>query len=815
MAEALHELRLAFRVMRQRPLFATVAIVSLAVGLGASTAIFSVVNALLLRPLPGVGEPDRAVEIGRTTGGRGFDTFAYREMLDIREQVPSLEQVAGWTIRPVSLSAGGEGQRALGMLTSWNYFAALGVRPLLGRFATPDEDIVGAQGAVAVLSWQFWQQRMGADPGILGREISIDRHAFTVIGVTPPEFRGNVVGIAPDVYIPITTAGVLVPGLTDFDSYRASWFTIVGRLAPGGTLPQAQAALNALFARMPQEAAEGDLRNLRGARVMPLGPIPGAGRTIVTAFLGMLFGVVGLVLLIACSNVAGMLIARATARGREIAIRLALGAGRLRLVRQLLVEALALFVLGGLAGIALAWWGVGLVSRIHLPVPIPVDFDFRPDGRVLGFGLLLALSSGVIFGLAPALQATRFAVVGALKNEAARRGSRGGRLRRVFVAAQIALSVILLVCAGLFLRSLQRAAQITTGFDPAGVHALSFNLAINGYDDVAGAAFERDLLDRVRSVPGIPAAAFASDLPLDGSKSGEPAYPEDSAAGRRRDGMDASFCVVSDGYFELLGVKLLRGRVFNSADGPSAEPVIVVSRSFAESAWPGSEAVGRRVRVGGPDQPLRTIIGVVDNVKNQMLSEQPEPMYYLPLTQRYDGSLYLLTKGPGDGAAAAAAALRTVRAQDPRLSLTEPQSLAAITSLGVLPQRIAASLSSSLGLLALLLSAIGVYGVIAFMVAQRTREIGVRMALGARRPDVFALVLRGGLLLALPGFAIGLLAALALSRLLRSFLLGVPTLDPVTFLGMPAVLLVTIILAALGPARRASAVQPVRALRSD
>jgi predicted permease len=808
----MHDLRLAFRFLRQRPLFGGVAILSLAVGLGANTAIFSVVNALLIRAPAGMAEPDRVVEIGRTDGGRGFDTFSYPELIAMREQAGPLESIAGWTSRPLSMSTGGPGERVMGMVASHNYFEVMGVRPHLGRFMAADEDAAPGAGAVAVLSYRFWMERFGGNPAIVGTDIDINRRAFTVVGVASPEWRGHVFGLDPDIYMPLTMMAVAQPGFDEFGELRASWLMAVGRLAPVATVEQADASVRTVVSRLADPSV--DERYRRSAGAIPIGLVPGAGRGPVTAFFGLILGVVGLVLLITCANIAGMLIARATAREREIAIRLAIGAGRTRLIRQLLAESVVLFAIGGAAGLLLAKWLTAILSATRLPIPVRLDLDFAPDLNVLVAGMAVALVTGLLFGMVPALQATRPSLVAALKREAATGHGRAGRTRRVFVAAQVALSVVLLVAAGLFLRSLQQAAAIDAGFDPAGVDIVAFDLSIDGYDEQRGQAFLDDVLARIRDMPGVRGAAFAIDLPLDLGSHGSPVFPEGWNAAAGTSGMGTAFNVVSEGYFETLSIDIERGRSFENGDREGSVPVVIVSRTFAERAWPGDDPVGRRVR-DNANTDWMTVVGVASDVKNQMLSEEPEPMIYYPVRQRYRPAALLVVRGDAAAGRTTDAMLATLRDVDPALSLDLPQRLEAYTAIGILPQRIGAIITASLGVIALLLSAIGVYGVIAYMVSQRTREIGIRVALGARRADLVRLVLRGGLALALPGLGIGLLLAFGVSRVMRGFILGVAPGDPVTFLLMPAILLAAIVLASLGPARRASAVEPLKALRTD
>jgi predicted permease len=808
----LQEFRFALRFLRRRPLFVAVAVGSLAIGLGVNTAIFSVVNALLIRSPAGIPDPGRVVEIGRTDGGRGFDTFSYPELLAMREEATPLAEVAGWSWYPLSLSTGGSGERISGLVASHNYFDVMGIRPYLGRFIAADEDAVPGTGTVVVMSYRFWRDRFGSDPGVIGTDVDINRRAFTVVGVAPEAWRGHIFGLDPDVYIPLTMRTVAQPGPLEFDNIRWSWFTAVGRLAPGATVEQADAAVAAVIGRLADQTV--DERFRRGATAIPIGLVPGAGRGGIAAFFGLILGAVGLVLLITCANVAGMLIARALSREREIAIRLAIGAGRLRLVRQLMAESLLLFGLGGVGGVLLAWWATGLLNSVRLPIPIRLEFDFSPDIRVLGAGMAVALVTGIIFGLAPALQATNPGLVGALKNEAASGRSRAGLLRRVFVSAQVALSLVLLVAAGLFLRSLEEAASINSGFDAANVDLVAFDLSIDGYDEARGGIFINELLDRMRERPRVRSAAVAIDLPLDLASHGSPVYPEgyEPTDGATRVG--GSFNVVSEGYFETLDIEIRRGRGFAATDRDGATPVVIVSRTFAERAWPDLDPIGRRVR-NDEAAPWLTVVGVADDVKNQLLSEETEPMIYYPIRQRYDPGMMLVVRGDPASGRMATEMLETIREVDPALSVDLPQSLEAYTAVGILPQRLGAIVTTALGLMALLLSAIGVYGVIAYMVAQRKREIGVRIAFGARARDVVSLILRGALGIAVPGLVIGLVLAFGFGLLLRGFILGVAPVDPVTFIMMPAILLAAVVIASVGPARKASAVEPLEALRAE
>ncbi len=547
--------------------------------------------------------------------------------------------------------------------------------------------------------------------------------------------------------------------------------------------------------------------------VQTLGALPGPGRVLVSAFLALLFALVTMVLVITCANVAGMLIARASAREKEFAIRLAIGSGRAAVIRLLLAESILLFTAGGLAGLALARWGATLLSSIRLPIPVPVELNFLPDLRVLLFGLVVAIGTGLLFGLAPALQASRTSILGILKSESARRVSRGGRMRRAFVIAQVTLSLVLLACAGLFLRSLQRATRIETGFDAQNVLLVGLNLDLDGYDEARGRVFQRAMLQRVRALPGVTAVGFGEDLPLDLSVNEGPMVPEgsiDPGTGAARE-LQSAFSRVGGDYFTTLRIPVLQGRAFRAEDAEGALRVIIVSRNFAEQAWPGQNALGKRINTRWDGGPPPTVIGVVGDVKHQTLMEATRPTVYLPVTQNYASALTLVVRGTLNASALRAAILDV----DPRLSLSLIQPLDRYTSLGIMPQRIAAWLTTSLGLLALLLSALGVYGVIAFTVAQRTREIGTRMALGAERRDVLRLVVRDAVRLAAPGLILGLLLSLAIAQLVRGFILGVAAIDPLTFTVAPLALLGVVALAGWLPARRAARIEPIQALNSQ
>lgn len=811
MERLLYDFRHAWRQNLRRPLFTLVAVLSIAIGIGTNTTLFAVIDTMLLRPPAGIGDVSRTVEVTRTTGGRGRDTFSWPEFMDLRVMTAdAFEELAAWNNTEFSWASDGTGERLPGMLVSHNYFAALGVQPVRGRLFVADEDRVPMTHPVAIVSETFWRNRLGARPDVIGSTIALNRHTFTIVGVVPAAFRGHVIGFAIDAYVPMMMRAVVRPGFDAWDRRWANWFTIVGRLREGVTAQQAQSAAQVAFTRMPQSST--DPRNARSAAVDRLGALPAAGRGPVGAFLGVLLGMVGIILLVTCANVAGMLLARAAGREREIAVRLALGSGRGRLVRQLLAESLVLFAMGGALGVALAVWFTGLLGRMPLPTPVSFHLEFAPDVRVLGAGLALALLTGVLFGLAPALQSTRADLAAMMRSGAASVG-RSGRLRSTFVMGQVGLSLLLLLSAGLFLRSLQRAAAVSAGFDATDSRVVAFDLAIDGYDSRRGTSFVADVVARLEGAPGMEGAAAADDLPLDLSRSGQSAFVASPRAGD--DGsVDSEFNIVTPGYFDVLRIRLLEGRVFGAGDVDGAQPVAIVSRTFAERTWPGEAALGKVLRTDSATAVPRIVVGVVEDVKNSTLMEEPARMFYLPLAQAWTARLQLVGRAR-PGLDAGPVMLAVLRETDPALSLGPLQSLEAVTALGLMPQRLAATVTTALGALALLLSTLGVYGVVAYTVVQRTREIGVRMALGARTRAVVWGVIKGGLRLAAPGLVLGLLAGFALSRVLRSFLLGLAPGDPVTFIAIPGLLLVMVVVACWMPARRAAAVQPAEALRAE
>ena len=813
MGHAWQDLRFAARLLRRSPLFTLVAVSSLAIGIGANTTIFSVVNSLLVRPRPGVVEAG-LVDVGRTQDGAGFDNMSYPNYLDYREASRSvLEDLAALRVepQPMSLSEGDGAISVYGQTVSGNFFDVLGVTPAAGRFFLPEEDVVPGERLVAVASHRFWQDRFGGDPSLVGRTVTLNGQPFTIVGIAPEGFTGTMV-LRPDVWVPINTFA----DRRLLTMREGVWLMGVGRLAPGVTIGQAQAALSTVATRLEQ--AYPDANEGKGVAVLASSAFPAEMGLYVRAFLSILMGLVGLVLLIASVNVAGMLLARATVRRREIAVRLAIGAGRGRIVGQLVTESLLLFAAGGAAGLVLAVWLRSLLVALLPQLPFPLTIDLPLDGRVLAFTMLVSLAAGALTGLAPALRVSRESVVPALKDEGQGPGSRRFGLRNLLVASQVALALLLVVAAGLLMRALQGASRIDPGFDPTGVELVSLDFRLGGLDEASGLPFAETLIERVRALPGVESAALTRQLALDGSGFGLGGIrPEDHPLPGDRETLGPDWNIVTPGYFETMRIELAEGRPFRELDRAGAPAVAIINQTLANQLWPGERPIGRRIVNPQPpdgEDIVLEVVGVEKDRKYRSLGETPRGYIYVPLAQRYSARLNLLVKRE-DGPSLVPAVRGVVRDLNPNLPVVQAQALADYIAVGLLPQRIALSVAGSLGMVGLLLAAVGIYGVTAYSVSRRTREIGIRIALGAARGDVVRMVLRQGATLAGAGVAAGVVVALVASRAIASLLYGIGPADPLTYATAAAIFAAMTLLASWAPARRAAAIDPMRALRDE
>lgn len=811
MDELLRDLRFALRTQLKRPLFTLLAVLSLGLGIGANTTIFSIVNALLLQPLP-VHEPSRLVSIYVTDKKNpGFAGLSHLNWKDLRRDADAFSGVLGYDWTPMSVSTGGEGRLMFGQLVSGNYFDVLGVSALVGRTFRPDEDETPTP--VVVLSHGFWAKEFGGDRGVVGRTINVNASPFTVIGVTPEGFSGTDVGVRPELWIPMAMNRQIKPGENWYEQRRGLFVSAIGRLKPEANVSQAQSQVGAIAQRLEQEYPNDNQG--RSFRLVPLAQatINPQARGGLVAATALLMTVVGLVLLIACANVSNLLLARALARRREIAIRLAIGASRARLVRQLLTESLILALAGAAFGVLIAFWArqalLGFLPS--LPFPVTLDLHLDLDARVLGFTLLLALGTGILFGLVPALQASRPGLVDSLKDrEAPSPADRRFGARNLLVVGQVALSLVALVGAGLFLRSLGAAQGMDPGFETEKLLTMSFDVGLQGYDQPRAEQFYRQVLERVGSLPGVASATVAQGGPLQGTLS-RSVFLE---GGDPNDRKLIQVNVVGPHYFETLGIPVLYGRTFVEADRAGAPKVVVVNETMAKTFWKGADAVGKRFRFFS-DQEMAEIVGVAKDVKYNALGEDPQPYIYEPHAQRYVPGMTLLVRTATTPGSLLNPVEREIRNLDRDLPIVGRATVAQVLRDGLWAPRFGASLLGLFGVLALILSAVGIYGVASYAVSQRQREIGIRMALGAEARDVVAMVLRQGMAVVGFGLVVGLVIALGMSRLVANMLFGISPTDWVAFGATSTMLLSVALVANLLPARRATTVDPTVALRND
>jgi putative ABC transport system permease protein len=816
------DMRYGARMLGKNPGFTLIAVVTLALGVGANSLIFSLVNALLLRPLP-VEKPEQLAAVYTSDfSSTQYGASSYPDYVDFRDRNQVFSGTVVYMPTAFSLNVGGVNERAFGEVVSGNYFSTLGVKPALGRGFLPEEDRTPGERAVVVIGYKLWQNRFGGDPAVVGRAIKLNGHSFTIVGVAPEKYSGLIRGIASDLWVPAMMIKQAAPGADYLVERGDRGFLVMGRLKPDVTSYQAQTDFRRiteqLFKEWPQEWT--NVRNQ--SRVISLLPEGQARilpdlRTPVVIFMSLLMTVVGLVLLIACANIANLLLARATARRKEIAIRLSLGASRGRLIRQLITESVPLSLLGGVAGLLIAIWGSDLLMAFKPPAPVPIEIDLGADWRVLGFTFGVSLLTGVLFGLAPALAASRPDLVASLKDEAG--GSTGrGRLRGALVIAQVALSLMLLICSGLFIRSLRNAGSVDLGFDADNLLALSMDLQLQGYNETTGRNFSRQLLDRVRALPGVVSASMTDELPLGGGA--RRAITIEGYTTQPGESTEVNSSSVAPGYIETLGIPLPHGRAFDEKDREGAPGVVMVNEAFARRYWPGQEPIGKRIqmgvaRSGANDSPYLEVVGVVKDGKYVTLDEEATPFFYLNLAQRYQSSPTLIVRTRGNPLDYLPAVRGEVASLDKNLALYDVKTMRQHLGLALLPARLAGSVLGVFGLVALILAAAGIYGVMAYSVAQRTREIGVRMALGASADAVLKLVVGQGMKLTVVGMAIGLGASLALTRLMKSMLFGVSATDPLTFVVVPLLLIMVALLACWIPARRAAMVDPIVALRVE
>jgi predicted permease len=816
----LKDLRYALRVLANSPGFTAVVVLSLALGIGANTAIFSVVNAYLLRPMP-VDDPDRLVAIYLTAPrwGDSIGSFSYPDLLDYRKQDTGLEDLMGSTGTPLSMTDGEKPELIWGEIVTGNYFSGLGVRPIVGRGFLPDEDRAPGEKPVCVLNYNFWRRRFQSDPNIAGKTIKINGHSFAIAGVAPRGFIGTTLfNFIPDVWIPVMMQQAISPG-NYLEGRGNRWINLRGRLKPGVSRRQAEAALNVVARQLGKEYPQTD-------RDLIVHVIPGGARTqpwmvatgIVSATTGIMAAVVILVLLIACANVANLMLARAQSRAREMAIRVAVGATRMRLVRQLFTESLLLSLAGGALGIVLA---LGFNEGLKSFYPsldfqtADLEYESRLDPRIFLFTIFISAVTAVAFGLVPALRASKVDQVSAMKGESRQFGGARFGSGNFLVMAQAALSCVLLICGGLFLRSMQFARTVDPGFDRIGITMFSVDLDLQGHDAARGRIFQQALLSRLRTIPGVDSASIAFPLPLDAYDSSSLLLPEGYIPRSDREDNTAGLSRVGPHYFETMGTRLLAGRAVDERDTASSQRVAVVNETIARRYWqtPG-RAIGHRFAAsrGGP---MIEVIGVARDGKYMTFGEPATPYYFVPVAQNYQGRITVLVRSKQNADALMPAIRQQVSALDPALPIfgvrTMPQFLNRLVSV----YQMSASLVGTFAVMALLLAAVGIYGILHFTVTRRTREIGIRMALGARQGQVVRLVLGRSMLFVTIGVTLGVGIALGAGPVTGKLLAGVRGTDPGTFSAVVLLFGLIAFLASVIPARRASRVDPIRALRYE
>ncbi|HYY98875.1 MAG TPA: ABC transporter permease [Pyrinomonadaceae bacterium] len=816
MRTLLKDVRFGVRALFKSPGFTLVAVASLALGIGANTAIFSLVNTVLLRPLP-AREPSRLVSVSVLGKDDSMLAFSYPTYKDFRDRNEVLSGIFAERLGPMSLSRDGNNQRVWGYLVTGNYFDVLGVRPALGRALTPEDDRAPLASPVAVLSHGGWVRRFGADPSVVGKDILLNGHPFRVVGVMPEGFSGAEVIYTPEVWLPMTMQEWIEPGNAWLERRTTQNIFAVGRLKDGVTREQAEASLNALAKRLGEEYP--DTNEGQKIALVPPGFIVPQLRGAFVGFAAVLMGAVALVLLIACVNLANLLLARASGRRKEIAIRLAMGASRWRVVRQLLTESLLLSLAGGALGLLLAVWILDLVAAYRPPIDIPLWIDLAVDSRVMAFTLAASVLTALVFGLAPALQSARADLVPALKDVAAQTGRTRTRLRSALVVAQVMLSLVVLVAAGLVVRALGRLQTLSPGFEVEHGLVASFDLGLQGYDEARGREFERRVVERVRALPGVKAASLTDLMPLSLNYSSSDVHVEGQQLGRGANAPISMVASVEPDYFKAMGIPLVAGRAFTEADKEGVQGVVIVNETLARRFFPGQDpargAVGRRISFQSDSGPWLEIVGVARDGKYWTIGEAPQLFTYSPLAQSYSSTATLVVRADGDPRSLAPAIRAEVSKLDPALPLFDVKTMEEHMGVSLFPARVAATLLGGFGLLALLLAAMGVYGVVSYSVAQRTREIGIRLALGARAGNVLRLVAGRGMALVVAGLVAGLAGALVLTRFMEGVLYGVSATDALTFTLVVLLLAAVALLACLVPARRASKVDPMVALRHE
>ena len=815
------DLRYAFRALRNSPWFAAIAVVTLALGIAVNTSIFSIINGFILRPLPVPHAEQLAVLSLQQAGDHSLQKFSYPDFVDLRDQAASVADILAYRITLGGMAADNRGDHCIITRVSGNYFPILGVQPALGRLFLPTEGQTPGADPVIVLGFSYWQKRFAGDIAIIGKHVEINNHPLTIVGVAPPEFHGTYSVLDSDLYVPLS-ADISSKGdslIQDLYTQRADRsLSLMVRLKPGVSLKQAQASLNVVGQRIAEQHPDVD----KGIAVLGFPeklarPDPDPDNTL-PAVSAAFMALGALVLLVACFNVTNVLLVRATARQREMAIRTALGAGRARLVRQYLTESLLLAFLGAAGGLLLSSWATRYLSTLSLGTDLPLRMDFMPDVRVYLFAFGAALLTGVVVGVFPALRVARRDINSVLHEGS--RGSTDGRrhfVRSTLVVAQVAGSLVLLIVAGLFIRSLGKAQTIYLGFNPSSVLNFSLDVQQIGYQEVQGREFYRELESRLHALPGVVAVGQAFTVPMGVMSSNAPVSVEGHPVEAGKQPPSVDYNMVSPGYFDTLRIPVHRGRTFTATDDEKSPQVAIINQTMAKQFWSDQDPLGKHFSTKGASGPFFEVVGVVQDGKYKGVVEDPLPHFYVPLSQSYVPlrTFHVRTSSPPKNLSMQIQA--QIRALAPNLPISQLQTMdEALQGInGFMLYRLGAQLTGTMGLLGHILAIVGVYSVASYAASQRTHEIGIRMAIGATPRDILRLVLRQGIGVVGLGVVVGLATAFAGTRLLSDLFYGVKPTDPLTYAAVALLLLAVALLACWIPARRATRISPLVALRFE
>lgn len=812
MGTLLQDLKYGLRMLARNPGFTFVAVLTLALGIGATSTIFSWIDSTLLNPIPGIADTSDMVSVMRgTVSEHPTPPFSYPDFLDLRNHNRSFSGLLAYHDDFVSITGGSKPERIYGALTTANYFTVLGVKPVLGRGFQPQDESKPGGAPMVIISYAFWQSHFASDTTAIGRTLEINGHLYTVIGVAPPDFQGCKTGLRDDVWIPLAMDRA-VWGSNRLENRGEFWLNVLGRLRPGVTRGQAAQELNILMQQIAASTANIE-RGPNQITIDPLWRSPFGANVYLYKTLPLLLGLAVVLLLLACANLASLLLVRLVPRRREMALRLTMGASRWRLVRQLLVESLLISLCGGAAAMLFTTWSAGTFASFFPPTELPLTLNGRANSSVLLATLAVSILAAVVFGSLPALRTSHLAPITVINEEAGRvsGGLHRSRLSRALVVAQISLSLLMLIAAGLFARSFQNEQRADPGFDPNHVLLASYDLESIGTAPEQEITFDQRLLERLRALPGVKSATLADFSPLSFTIHSRDVLPEGYVP-RPHESMEIDRGAVAPDYFQTLRTPIVAGREFTDHDEGQSQTVAIVNQEFCRRYWPGQDPIGRKILTNGR---WLTVVGVARNAKYRLLRYGAEPAIFVPIYQRNHDQLTIHLRVAGDPGAFASAVRRIVNEMNPHLPLFNVTTLKASMQFGSIFERLAATMVGSFGLLALLLATVGIYGVVAFATRQRTHEIGIRMALGAKRGDVLRMVVGQGLKLAIVGVIIGVAGALALTQFLSSLLYGVTPTDPLTFIAVSLILIAVALAACYVPARRAAKVDPMVALRYE